>query len=156
MDYIQKNQVWIIIYNGNDDAFFFTDWNPVSDIDIHPQLWFTYEPQPDSKDVVMHATGKVIGDQFPAVEAYILDKKKNAVMLGVYQIGEGDTPHWKLPGDNRLPMFDIDLKIMVKNGIFSWVIKNGNKISLSNHNSYYKNLPVVIKKKKKSSASNEK
>jgi len=143
----EKSGVDYHIY-GNDDAFLYFDNNPVSDIDVHPQVWFNYEPQPDPDNILMHATGKVIGDQFPAVEAYIMDKKNNGVMLGVYQIDANDTPQWKLPGDNRLPMFDIDVKVMVRNGIFVGVMKNGRKVSLAEHNNYYKNLPVVTGTKK--------
>lgn len=128
---------------GNDDAFFFMDWNPISDIDVHPKVWFDFEPQPNPNNVLMHATGNVIGDQFPCVEAYILDKNDNGVMLGVFQIDANDTPQWKLPGDNKLPMFKIDVKIMVENGIFTGVMKNGNLVSLAQHNSYYTSLPPV-------------
>lgn len=128
---------------GNDDAFFFMDWNPISDIDVHPKVWFSFELQANPNNVLMHATGSVIGDRFPAVEAYILDRNNNGVMLGVYQIDANDTPQRKLSGDNRLPMFNIDVKIMVENGIFTGVMKNGGIVSLEQHNSYYTNLPVV-------------
>lgn len=110
---------------------------------MHPKVWFSFELQANPNNVLMHATGSVIGDRFPAVEAYILDRNNNGVMLGVYQIDANDTPQRKLSGDNRLPMFNIDVKIMVENGIFTGVMKNGGIVSLAQHNSYYTNLPVV-------------
>lgn len=128
---------------GNDDAFFFTDWNPISDIDLHPSVWFTYEPQPNPNNILMHATGKVIGDQFPAVEIFIVDRNDNGVMLGIFQIDANDTPQWKLPGDNKLPMITIDLQIMVESGVFTGVMKNGTLVSPAQHNSYYESLPPV-------------
>lgn len=73
----------------------------------------------------------------------MLDRNGNGVMLGVFQIDANDTPQFKLPGDKQLPMFKIDLKIMVESGIFTGVVKNGRIVSLAEHHVYYTNLPVV-------------
>lgn len=140
--YSEKSGVEYHMY-GNDDAFFHFDKNPISDIDVYPTAWFTYEPQANPNNVIMRATGGAVGDQFPAVEMFLVDRKSNGVMLGVFQINAKDTPQWKLPGNNRLPMITFDLKIMVESGIFTGVFKNDRLISLAEHNSYYTNLPTV-------------
>lgn len=141
--YNEKSGVDYHMY-GNDDAFFHFDENPISDIDVYPNAWFTYEPQANPSNVIMHATGGVVGDQFPAVEMFLVDRSGNSVMLGVFQVNVNDTPQWKLPGNNRLPMITFDLKIMVESGVFTGVFKNGSLISPAEHNSYYAKLPTVV------------
>ncbi len=139
--------------SGNDDAFALWGDNSLltSDIDVHPNISFHYEPQADPKKILMRATGKITGDQFPAVESFVLDRNLNGVMLGVWQIPEGAGPvisqDWWLgiEGDRNLPMIDIDVTIVVENGIFTGIIKNGRTISLAEHNQVYTSLPPVKK-----------
>lgn len=135
---------------GNDDAFALYGDNSLftSDIDIHPSINFSYNTD-DPKIILMHATGKIIGDQFPAVEAFILDRNNNGVMLGVFQVRAGDGPvltregYRGIIGDKQLPMIDINVTTVVEKGIFRGVIKNGREISLAEHNQQYTNLPTI-------------
>jgi peptidoglycan hydrolase-like protein with peptidoglycan-binding domain len=138
-------------FSGNDDAFAIWGGDSLltSDIDVHPTISLHYEPQADSKKILMSANGKITGDQFPAVECYVLDRANNAVMLGVWQVPEGAGPvisqDWWLgiEGDRKLPMIDIDVSFIVENGIFKNVIKNGRTISLDEHNKAFTNLPPI-------------
>ena len=139
---------------GNDRAFrlFGESSMLASDIDLHPNIRFDYKPDKDNpKNVSMHVTGNITGDQFPAVETYIIDKNENGVMLGVWQICEGDGPvftrdgRFGIEGDKKLPMINIDITVIVEDGIFKGVVKNGRIVSLEEHNQYYKNLPTITK-----------
>jgi hypothetical protein len=137
---------------GNDRAFSLlggSSWL-ASDIDVHPNINFEYKPDKDNpKNITLRAYGNITGDQFPAVESYILDKNENGVMLGVWQVREGDGPvltrngRFGIEGDKQLPMFDIDVTVIVEDGIFTGVLKNGMVISLAEHNKYYTDLPTV-------------
>ena len=136
---------------GNDDAFALwgRDSAMTSDIDVHTTYNFVWYPQADPKKVIIHAFGKIVGDQFPAVETFVLDKNRNGVMLGVWQVREGDGPvftkdgYFGIEGDKRLPMIDFDLKITSENGVFTNVIKDGKTLSLAQHNQSYTSLPTV-------------
>lgn len=139
-------------FYGNDDAFALWGGNSMitSDIDVHPNINFHYKPdEKDSQKILLRAYGNVIGDQFPAVEVFILDKNSNGVILGVWQIREGDGPvltrngGFGIVGDKQLPMIDFDLTTVVEKGIFTGVIKNGRTVSLAEHNKYYTSLPTI-------------
>lgn len=140
-------------FKGNDDAFAFFGANSwfASDIDVHPDIQFEYSPdKKDSNKVKLRAFGSVIGDQFPCVETYIVDKNSNGVMLGIWQIREGDGPVTTregkpgIIGDKRLPMINFDITIIVENGIFTGVEKDGRIVSLAEHNKpYLDSSPVV-------------
>lgn len=93
-------------FYGNDDAFALIgdDSLITSDIDVHANIKFHYDWQPNPKSVLMKVSGTIIGDQFPAVETYILDRSNNGLMLGVWQVREGDGPVFTRNGgleDNR-------------------------------------------------------
>ncbi len=102
--------------SGNDDAFALFGDNSLftSDIDVHPDISFHYHPEANSKKIQMQAIGKITGDQFPAVEAFVLDQNGNGVMLGIFQVRTGDGPvltregYRGIIGDKRLPMIDVD------------------------------------------------
>jgi hypothetical protein len=71
-------------------------------------------------------------------------------MLGVWQVRAGDGPvlmregYRGIIGDKRLPMFDFDVTILIKNGIFTDVVKNsGRLVSLAEHNKQYTSLLTV-------------
>lgn len=137
---------------GNDDAFALWGDNSLftSDIDVHPFFTAQYFPQSDPEQLQMRIWGSVTGDQFPAVEAYVLDHENNGVMLGVWQVRHGDGPvltregYRGIIGDKRLPMFDFDVTITVKKGLFTEVVKNGGRtVSLAEHNQQYTSLPTV-------------
>ncbi len=136
---------------GNDDAFALWGGDSLltSDIDIHASLEFNYFPQADSRTVLMKASGQILGDEFPAVETYVLDRMGNGVMLGVWQVREGDGPvltRYGTPGiigDKRLPMIDVDVTIVVVDGIFKYVQKFGRLISLAEHNKQFTDTPPV-------------
>ena len=129
---------------GNDRAAMIDwDYNPVPDIDVHPGIHIDFDPQGSRDKVLMHVVGDVTGDQFPSVEAYITDRDGNGVMLGVFQPCKGDGPLTNLWLDKRLPMIDIDVTVVVENGVFKGVQKNGGVVSLKEHNSYYENLPTT-------------
>ena len=148
--YREGNSVRYHLY-GNDDAFAIwgDDSLVTSDIDIHTNILFEYEWQSDPKKVLMKASGKITGDQFPAVETYVLDRIGNGVMLGVWQVREGDGPVFTregglgIIGDKRLPMIDIDVAIIVENGLFTGVQKFGRIISLAEHNKQFTDLSPV-------------
>ena len=97
----------------------------------------------------MKIGGKISGDQFPAVETYVLDRAGNGVMLGVWQVNEGDGPvftrngDFGIVGDKNLPMIAIDVSIIVENGIFTGILKNGSVVSLAAHNKQFTDLPPV-------------
>lgn len=147
----QEGNAIIYHFYGNDDAFALWGDNSLltSDIDIHANLYFNYVWQPGSKTVVMRATGNINGDQFPAVETYILDRMGNAVMLGVWQVSEGDGPVFDrygnpgIIGDKRMPMIDVDVSVNVEEGIFKSVQKNDRTVSLAEHNKQYTDLSPV-------------
>lgn len=139
-------------FSGNDDAF--AIWGKeswlASDIDIHPEINFEYTPNKDNpKNCLMRVYGNIAGDQFPAVETFVRDKNGNGVMLGVWQVRDGDGPVFTreglfgIVGDKNLPMIDIEVTIVVENGIFKGVVKNGRTISLAEHNEFYTNLPRI-------------
>ncbi len=48
-----------------------------------------------------------------------------------------------IEGDRKLPMIDIDVSIIVENGIFINVVKNGRTISLDEHNKAFTSLPPI-------------
>ncbi len=132
--------------SGNDDAFAIVGENSwlSSDIDVHPNIQFKYtQDKTDSNKIRLRAFGNVIGDQFPCVETFLNDKNDNGVMLGIWQIREGDGPVTTregtpgIPGDKRLPMIDFDITIIVEKGIFTGVEKNGRVVSLAEHNKPY-------------------
>jgi Putative peptidoglycan binding domain len=137
--------------SGNDDAFALwgDDSLLVSDIDVHAFTHFHYEHQANPQNILMTVTGKITGDQFPAVECFLLDSLNNGVMLGVWQVPDGAGPvisqDWWLgiEGDRNLPMFDINVTIFVEKGIFKHVVKNGRIISLAEHNLAYTSLQPI-------------
>ena len=137
---------------GNDAALSF--WGNRSwiaaDIDVHPTINFDYKQDKDNpKKVTMRVYGNIIGDQFPAVETFILDKNGNGVMLGVWQARKDDGPvftangRFGIEGDKQLPMIDIDVTVIVEDGVFTGVLKNEKVVSLAEHNQYYTNLPTI-------------
>lgn len=148
--YREGNTVRYHFY-GNDDAFALWGDNSLltSDIDLHANINFEYAWQSDPKKVSMKAVGKITGDQFPAVETYVLDRIGNGVMLGVWQVNEGDGPvflrngDYGIIGDKKLPMIDIDVSIIVENGLFTGVQSFGRIISLSEHNKRFTDLSPV-------------
>ncbi len=77
---------------GNDDAWAWWGGDSwlTSDIDVHPDISFHHERDKENpKRINMRASGIVTGDQFPAVEVYVLDAAGNGVMLGVWQVRLG-------------------------------------------------------------------
>ena len=138
-------------FHGNDDAFALWGGNSwlTSDIDIHADISFKYDYFSKPNSFWLRITGKISGDQFPAVETYVRDRIGNGVMLGVWQIREGDGPVLMrdltrgIIGDKNLPMFDIDVIIIVENGFFTGVYKNGSVISLADYNRQFTDLPPV-------------
>lgn len=70
-------------------------------------------------------------------------------MLGVWQIRDGDGPvmtrNWErgIEGDKQLPMIDIELTVIVENGAFTGVLRDGRIVSPEEHNRYYTSLPTV-------------
>ena len=138
-------------FHGNDDAFALWGGDSLltSDIDIHASLYFQYFPQANSKTVLMRASGRILGDQFPAVETFIRDQMGNGVMLGVWQVNEGDGPVFDrygnpgIIGDKRLPMIDVDVHVTVEDGVFTGVQKFGRIVSLAEHNKQFTDLSPV-------------
>lgn len=137
---------------GNDRAFrlFGESSMLASDIDVHPNINFHYTPDKNNpKNASMRVYGNITGDQFPAVETYIVDKNDRSVMLGVWQIRDGDGPVLSrdlsrgIEGDKQLPMIDIDVTVIVEDGTFTGVLSNGRIISPEEHNRYYTSLPTV-------------
>lgn len=137
---------------GNDRAFrLFGETSMLaSDIDVHPLIKFDYNADPKNpKNVTMRVHGNITGDQFPDVESYIIDKNDRAVMLGVWQISEGDGPVISknfgrgIEGDKQLPMISIDLIVIVEDGAFTGVLSDGKVISPEEHNRKYTSLPTV-------------
>lgn len=116
----------------------------------HPNINFHYTPDKNNpKNVSMRVYGNITGDQFPAVETYIIDKNEKGVMLGVWQIRDGDGPVISrdlsrgIEGDKQLPMIDIDVTVIVEDGVFTGVLSNGRIISPEEYNRYYTSLPTV-------------
>lgn len=139
-------------FYGNDDAFAIAGKHSwvASDIDVHPNINFKYTPdRSNPKNISMRVYGNIVGDQFPAVESYLIDKNNNGVMIGVWQVREGDGPvftrngRFGIVGDKRLPMIDFDFKVNVEDGVFKTVIRDGRNISLAEHNQHYTNLPTI-------------
>ncbi len=137
---------------GNDRAFrlFGESSLLASDIDVHPNIKFHYTPDKNNpKNISMRVYGNITGDQFPAVETYIIDKNDRAIMLGVWQIRDGDGPVLSrdlsrgIEGDKQLPMIDIDVTVIVEDGAFTGVLNNGRIVSPEEYNRYYTNLPTV-------------
>ena len=138
-------------FHGNDDAFALWGKNSLvaSDIDVHANIYFnhSYTSKPDT--YLMTIGGQITGDQFPAVETYVIDRIGNGLMLGVWQVREGDGPVFTrdgrlgIVGDKQLPMIDIDVSVIVENGIFTGVQKSGRVISLAQHNKQFTDLPTV-------------
>lgn len=97
----------------------------------------------------MRVSGTIVGDQFPCVETFIIDKNDKTVMLGVWQIPDGAGPVLNesygrgITGDKQLPMIDFDFIITVENDIFTEIIKDGREMSIDEHNSFYMNLPPI-------------
>lgn len=138
-------------FHGNDDAFALWGGDSLltSDIDLHTFLYFEYFPQPNSTTILMRASGRILGDEFPAVETYMLDRMGNGVMMGVWQVREGDGPvltRYGTPGiigDKCLPMIDVDVHVTVEDGIFTGVQKFGRIVSLAEHNKQFTDTPPV-------------
>lgn len=138
-------------FQGNDDAFALWGDNSLlaSDIDVHADISFKYDYYSRPNSYLMEISGKITGDQFPAVETYALDRIGNGVMLGVWQVSKGDGPVFMrdgklgLPGNKQLPMIDINVSVIVENGLFADVQKNGRIISLVEHNKRFTDLPPV-------------
>jgi hypothetical protein len=137
---------------GNDRAFRLFGESSLfaSDIDIHPNINFEYKPDKNNpKNVSMRVYGNITGDQFPAVETYIIDKNDRGVMLGVWQIRDGDGPVLSrdlsrgIEGDKQLPMIDIDVTVIVEDGAFTGVLSGGRIISPEEYNRYYTELPMI-------------
>lgn len=139
-------------FYGNDRAFRFFGESSLlaSDIDVHPNINFDYTPDKNNpKNVSMRVYGNITGDQFPAVETYIRDKNKKSVMLGVWQIRDGDGPVISrdfgrgIETDKQLPMIDIDVTVIVEDGVFKGVLSGGRIVSPEEYNRYYTNLPTI-------------
>ena len=138
-------------FHGNDDAFALWGDNSLvaSDIDVHANIYFEYDYYFKPNSFLMKIGGKITGDQFPAVETYVRDRAGNGVMLGVWQVREGDGPVLTryggrgIIGDKQLPMIDIDVSIIVENDFFTGVLKNGNIVSPTEHNKQFTDLPTV-------------
>ncbi len=148
--YREGNSIRYHFY-GNDDAFALWGDNSLltSDIDLHANINFEYAWQSDPKKVLMKATGKITGDQFPAVETYVLDRMGNGMMLGVWQVNEGDGPVFLrdgglgITGDKKLPMIDINTTITVENGLFKGVQRFGKDVSPDEYNKQFTDLSPV-------------
>ncbi len=136
---------------GNDDAFALwgNDSFFASDIDIHADINFEYDYYTKPNSFIMRIFGKILGDQFPAVETYVLDQIGNGVMLGVFQVREGDGPVLTrdggrgIIGDKKLPMIEIDVSIIIENGFFTGIKKFSRIISLAEHNKQFTDLLPV-------------
>jgi RHS repeat-associated protein len=113
-----------------------------SNIDLHSNFDFSYQDL-GGGSVNMTVTGSVTGDQFPAAEAFIQDKKGNSVMLGVFAPKVGDSPVTKLPGDHKLPMINANVTIVVKSGIFQGILENGKVVSLADYNKRFTGQDAV-------------
>ena len=139
-------------FYGNDRAFrlFGESSMLASDIDVHPNINFDYTPDKNNpKNISMRVYGNITGDQFPAVETYVIDKNDRAVMLGVWQIRDGDGPVLSrdlsrgIEGDKQLPMIDIDVTVIVEDGTFTGVLSGGRIVSPEEYNRCYTSLPTV-------------
>lgn len=138
-------------FHGNDDAYALwgKDSLAVSDINVHANIFFEYDYYSKPNSFLLKIGGKITGDQFPAVETYALDRLGNGVMLGVWQVNEGDGPvftrdyGWGIVGDKQLPMINIDVTVVVESGIFTGVQKFGRIIPLAEHNKMFTDLPPV-------------
>lgn len=124
---------------GNDDAIPLVS----SDIDLHPNFWFKFDESQGNGIVDMTVTGSVIGDQFPAAEAFIRDSSGNAVMLGTFAPSSSSGPVLSLPFDNRLPMIDVNVTVRVNNGVFQGVVENGSVVSLDEYNRRFTSQSAV-------------
>jgi hypothetical protein len=108
------------------------------DIDVHTNLKITVAKGQKGTEV-LYIAGGVMGDNFPSAEAFVKDKKGNAVFLGVSPAGYGPNtgPFLALWGDNRRPMIAIRTQIVTRNGVFIGVMQNGKMISISEWNKQF-------------------
>jgi|CXWL01.1.fsa_nt_gi RHS repeat-associated protein len=127
------------LFGGNDRVGYHAYGNDVaipfsSDIDIHSDFHFDQPRENSDGTLNMRITGTVIGDQFPAAEAFVRDKAGNAVMLGVYAPHVNAGPVTSLPGDKQYPMIAVDVTVVVKDGLFQGVLEKGSLVSLDEYN----------------------
>jgi hypothetical protein len=121
--------------SGNNDALIpGIDGGPSADIDIKSNI-NVFEANTKAGRVVT-LSGKISGDGFPSAEAFVSDKKGNKVFLGAFATSSGPSrgPFLTLLGEGSTPMINVNLSIVVKNGVFQGVLLGRKVVSIDEWN----------------------
>jgi hypothetical protein len=118
-------------------------YTPTFDIDIHNNLKI------NTTKNSLFITGQINGDDFPSAEAFVTDRYKTSIFLGVAPTAYGPVkgPMRQLISDGNLPMIYVNLQIAIDNeGAFMGVYSNdsnGNQIVMSPdaYNKKFNNTP---------------
>jgi RHS repeat-associated protein len=131
--------------SGNNDAIFpapasmpfaTPDGGPSWDIDVHTNLSINVESGCGGNQI-MSISGTISGDAFPNAEAFVTDNNGTAVFLGTFESSAGPNvgPFVSLAGDNKSPMINVNMSILVDSkGSFVGVMQGDRLISISEWN----------------------
>ncbi len=127
---------------GNDDAIvplldgtWFEDIQS-PDIDLHTNLTISASDPDEDGFQMLEITGELIGDGFPAAEAYVTDDNGNSIFIGVGQAKFGSTegPFQALFGDTKRQTYKVGVNILTKDGVFQGVKDGDNIIGINEWN----------------------
>ncbi len=130
----RMNSLVTHLYGNNDAASELS-----ADIDVHSLLYIK-TTKGDNGNEILTLQGGLLGDLFPAAEAFVKDAFGNAIFLGVSSAGgsAASGPYKMLPGDMKRGMTFVNLSIVVgSGGKFIGVLVNGRFMSIAEWNSEF-------------------